>query len=343
MKTHYFLSVKPVLLLLISSGCFMFSCTEKSEKAKNDLSEMKLRGKVKTLTEITHDGVNRSGEFQKGERQSTRIRLFNEDGYLIEDAYFDSFLSLWNKSTYKYDDKGRLTELKRMNNEGEPMSKTTYIYDEKGRILEQIRMDYIVHSQEKEIYKYSEDGKEVEMEFRLFGGLEPTVYTLNVIDGKTIKEDSRRMINRYRKEIYKYDETGNKIEEKHYTSGGNLTTRWLFKYDGSGNLTETEVFDSDDSLIWKNIFKYDLMGNEIERKSGYSVSDPEVVKSCRYDKMGNIIEEIHKYDNRFSKTVYSYNKFDEAGNWLTGTISYILTNTGDEELHSVFAREIEYY
>jgi hypothetical protein len=85
------------------------------------------------------------------------------------------------------------------------------------------------------------------------------------------------------------------------------------------------------------------MGNETERQSGDSDSDPEIVESCLYDKMGNKIEEVHMFNSRISKTVYSYNKFDKAGNWLTGTISYILSNTGDEEIHSVIAREIEYY
>ncbi len=343
MKTHYFSSVRPFLFLVISSVIFMYSCSEKHEHAKNDLALMELKGRVRTLTEITYNGVDHLGKIQKGEMQSKRTYSFNEDGNIVEDGYFDSYLNLWNKSTFKYDDKGRLVERNRLNNDGEPMFKTSCIYDEKGRISERIGMNYLVRSQEKEIFKYDDDRNEVEMEFRSFGGVAPAVYYLDEVQAKTRREDSRKISNRYRKEIYSYDEMGNKTEEKHYTADGSLTTRSLYKFNGSGHLTETDVFDSEDTLIWKIISKYDLSGNEIERKSGDSDLNLEMVKSCKYDKMGFLIEEVFKYGNRISKSVNDYGRFDEKGNWTIRTRSYILDKTDKENVKNYNEREFEYY
>lgn len=71
---------------LIATGSIMFTCTgqnvnSKGSKIKNDLSELKLKGMVKSLTETNFNDVDELGEIQKTDFESKVITLFN--GYSV--------------------------------------------------------------------------------------------------------------------------------------------------------------------------------------------------------------------------------------------------------------------
>ena len=79
------------LIGLIAVSFIVLSCTsQKTIKNKNDLSELKLIGKIKTFTESRFKAVDISGEIQNGNMQSKEIMLFNDKGNKIQRKFFQS-------------------------------------------------------------------------------------------------------------------------------------------------------------------------------------------------------------------------------------------------------------
>ena len=210
--------MKKVLTIVLAMLC-LASCEKSTQK--NDLAELKLNGKVKSIREIPYKAVEKFGEVVKGDALGFEQILqitFNEKGNKIESNSFNSDGSLSFKSTYKYDDKGNKIELNYFNSDGSLFLKSTSKYDDKGNKIELNGFNPDGRLSSKSTYKY--DDKD------------------NLIE---VNSDSDS------KFTYKYDDKGNKIEQNWFTTDGSLFSKWTYKYtyDQQDNWTQKIIYDEE--------------------------------------------------------------------------------------------------
>ena len=231
--------MKKVLTIILAMFC-LASCEKSTQK--NDLTEEKLKGKVKSIREIPYEAVEKFGEVVKGDALGFGKNLqitFNEKGNKLEENWFNPDGRLDFKWTYKYDDKGNKIELNSFNHDGSLDSKFTFKYDDKGNQIElnwfnpDGRLDF------KWTYKYDDKG--------------------NQIEENGFNSDGRLSF----KSTYKYDDKGNKIEQNSFNPDGSLGSKYTYKYDDKGNKIEENSFNPDGSLYYKATYKYtyDQQGN----------------------------------------------------------------------------------
>ena len=155
--------MKKVLTIVLAMLC-LASCEKSTQK--NDLAELKLNGKVKSIREIPYKAVEKFGEVAKGDAldiigENLQI-TFNEKGNKLEENWFNPDGRLFSKYTYKYDDKGNKLEENSFNSDGSLNSKYTYKYDDKGNKIE---LNYFNSDGSlflKSTSKYDDKGNEIE-------------------------------------------------------------------------------------------------------------------------------------------------------------------------------------
>jgi hypothetical protein len=210
MKTKLF-----ILSLAISLLCSCSNTAPKQDSEaqvqKIDLQDMNLKGKVKQLQENTYRAVEKNGEIQKGDINSSITYIFNDQGNKMEEnVYYKG--TLYKKITYKYDDTGKMIEENWYNPNG---SKITYNckYDAKGNKIELHVYSTDGNLDMKQTYKYDTKGNKIEM---------------NVYIGDNGSLDS--------KYTYKYDDKGDKMEENEYRKDGSLDYKCTYKHEYDKNL-----------------------------------------------------------------------------------------------------------
>lgn len=99
-------------------------------------------------------------------------------------------------------------------------------------------------------------------------------------------------------------------------------TRYEYKYDDKKRLSESLSYRNNGEMIRKNIYSYD--GNKLE-DSWFDKEGKLIVKTIKlFDDKANLIETIYGHqtpDYPDSKYNYTYQSFDEKGNWTKRTIS----------------------
>lgn len=86
------------------------------------------------------------------------ICIYDSNGLMVEHNSYDKSGKATNKSTYEYDDKGRLKKFTD-NEPGKHFSGFTYKYNEAGKLKErQFFVNQVLEEEEKTVYKYDEAG-----------------------------------------------------------------------------------------------------------------------------------------------------------------------------------------
>tara|TARA_B100001769_G_C22038841_1_gene558274 strand:+ start:54 stop:650 length:597 start_codon:yes stop_codon:yes gene_type:complete len=128
---------KLILLLFIS---LLSSCDNK----QNSLKEMKLNGKVNSVTQTTYSAVEKFREPERDEFLFETEYVFDKDGFYKKWESFSADGELLSKAKPKYDDDGNMKEFKYYNSENELLNKQYCKYDSDGNMIE---------------HKYYSDGK----------------------------------------------------------------------------------------------------------------------------------------------------------------------------------------
>ncbi len=236
--------MKKLLLILISVP-FLFGCAAEHKK-KNDLSELNLKGHVKSVKVSSYQAVNKLGYITKGSVRFDNSfddepsRKFTNNGNLIEvDSYELDGTILW-KTIYKLDEKGRKIESNDYKSNGTLDWKTIYNLDDKGNLIHSIYYNSDGTLSGKTIYKVDNKGYLIESNYYNSDG---------TLRGK---------------EIYKRDKRGNIIEK---VSPRSIMCRAIYKLDDKGNKLESDIYNSDGTLERKKTFKYtfDKENNWVKR------------------------------------------------------------------------------
>lgn len=262
-----------------------------AEDIKNDLKELRLRGKVRSLEEETFKAADKFGEVVKGQKEGiTRSITFYGNGMIAEEQYNGQDGKAVSSKRNMYDNKGNKIE-NAYNSEGKINNTKKIVYNDKGSISEETIYNSSGILESKYIYKYNSNGDIIEQNiYNSEGNISGT-------------------------ELYVYDNDRNKTEENIYNSEGDLTDshRFVYEKDGEGNITVKDIFKTEEGeyIEWK---KFDVKGNKCEEGSGKAGEKDHSVTTFSYDEIGNIIEEHCSEPEQYIKYKYEY---DSRGNWLT--------------------------
>ncbi len=310
--------ISHTLLILLSFILFIgFSTNIYSQK--NDIEEMNLKGKVKSLKKITYEVINKNNEIHKGEisknPSSHLYHVFNKDGFNTEVYNYDtsnSELIFDTKNTFVYDYENRLKK-KSTSLDGNLFSEKNYIYDGRGNLTEMTEYNSLGKLLRTNKYIYDDKGNKInEIDFRPDGSLQY-------------------------KSIYKYDDQGNKIEWSWYDSDLNLIYKWKYKYNDKGYFIWSKRYYSNGKSDLKTTYKRNSNGIMIEWKNfqnGVLIGK----ENYKDDERGNLIEQIISeqfgLDKKIITCKYTY---DKNNNWIKRI------NSLDKKPMSITERTIEYY
>lgn len=317
---------------------------------KNSLSVLKLKGKVKILTETEFEATEQSGEFQKGTILNKLIILFNNNGNMIVEK-FPGLKNFYRIKTFLYDGKSRLIE--------ENQYSLIERFDVNGKLFEDLEYyeDCMAPSkppEKRHSYKYDEKGNLVDEHVYNSNSTIYSYCTYNYDNmGNRVEENRSKKsdLNEWgefdisdsvnSKFVFKYDEKGNKIEAYEYYSDGKLHCRYGYKYDENRNKIEEIEYGSGNAILQKHTYKYDSRGDLVEENTSELDGSTNIKFIYQYDDKGNLIdlmqEKSYKLIRESSNTEScKYNNYDIHGNWLYR----IKKDTGKPIL--ITEREIEY-
>lgn len=301
----------------------------------------KLKGRVKSITEIDYTSKEKFGEAHKDKIIHKIIYQYDDRGNKTEEDRHGS-----RKHTMKYDFKNNIVEemwVNSVNAEWGNLEPGSFVgryvssYNERGNKLEETSYNSDGTLYEKYIYKYDKKGNKIEFNWYNSNG--------SLSNRKTYKHDDIGNLieeihyfsdgNLDEKNTYKYDNQRNRIEENWVNSGGNKSKN-TYKYDANRNIIESIL---DDGYNYeKHTYRYDKKDYLIEDKSLYEKGSLPNKHAYKYDDKGNRIEEIFYTENGavYSKKTWKY-VYDNTGNWLKKTAFE------NNKPMSITEREIEYY
>lgn len=276
------LGILAAIIIVLSIVVIKMLPHESLGKEKNDLSELNLKGRVKSLSEtrtfeIDPWGIENKNIFQMG------FYIYNKKGNKIEERKFDAVNRTGNLTTIitsEYDGNDNKIEQNYSNAEGTFREVITYSYNDKGHVNEEHvkssdgRINYTIS------YKYDDKGNLLKE------------YFVNP-NGKL------ELKNTF---TYKYDDNNNLVEKKHLNN--------FYKYDAKGNMIERY----DDENKSNTSYSYDDKGRMLIESTSY---DKTIFK---YNKKGNLTEEIslNLDGSAEHKTLYKYD-YDNMDNWIKET------------------------
>ena len=207
---------------------------------------MNLYQRVKSISEISYEVIDKFGEIVKGEKKREsafdydKLILLNPEGNVVEKSLFESNGNLKEKILYKYDSKGYLIEQQMLKSDGNLNIKISYENNEKGNPTSEDWYNVDGSLKSKNVYKYDEAG--------------------NKIESNWYNADGSLFI----KNVSVYDGKGNEISTDDYNSTGILTSKSIFQHDENGNETERKynVFETKMMLNFNS--SYDNKNNKIQ-------------------------------------------------------------------------------
>lgn len=229
------------ILTLISLMAISIAC---QNTPKNDWEENNLKGKVKSVKQITYEtSLDESGTPQKGKISTDSYKNFEEffhpNGFLNEIRYFDANNNLKEYDIYQYDAKNKLSEIHSFNQNKELKKKTHYIYDKKGNVSQKIYESLNGLPNIKKTFTYHSNGqKATELTYNAEGVLESKMkFSYHSDNGKVSKFTYYDANDVLMGEIFiTYNRESNPIEEKYDLKGlGKFSFRYEYIYDTNKN------------------------------------------------------------------------------------------------------------
>lgn len=235
------------------------------KKPQNHWTSQNLKGRVKTLTEETFNGVMKFGEFQKQDLAYGIIKIFDIKGNMLEDNSYGPNNIIKSYAIFKYDDMGNQIGVKFGNNKIKWEIKSSYILDAKGNKIEKNNYGSYGEMISKSKYKYDSKSNLVEEK----------IYDTNgsLFNTRTFKYDGRGSLVEEEnlglgdsKHTYKYDSKGNLIESISITTE-KFEYKFTYIVDDKGNVIEETYYTSSENFPHKTTYQYqyDSIGNWIKK------------------------------------------------------------------------------
>jgi len=210
-----------ILLFISFSSCLYGQVGGIHNQFKNDLQRLKLKGKVKMVTEFEYNAAHDSLRW-KG------VTKFNEAGNAVEFFTYGPDGVMLSKTVFKYNDSNKIVEENRYKGDGTFNVKTTYQFDIKGNKIEEDNYD---------------------------GGGVLFMKVLSKFDGRgnrIVKDSYNEFGHLFLKCNSKFDDDGLETEAKEYDSHHGLKFTTTFDYDQAdkeGNWLKRTTYKNDEPFV----------------------------------------------------------------------------------------------
>lgn len=244
-------------IYLVFSVFFFLSCTEK----KNDLTDMNLKGDVKSVQEFEYEvAVDEFGKVKKGKLLQSSKKIFNKKGRLEEVDVFDMDGDTVQKMLSVYDDKGMLSKRLVYDDLGRLSFISVFAHDEKGRQTEAMQVDGDDQFLQKEVTEYNDD---------------------NMIETSILYNKNNEQI---KKEVRQMDKKGLPKEVKIYNEKRELVNFRKEKYNENEQLVAFDVYASDEqTIVLSAVLTYDKGGNLIKQEAIDETGDSFLPENYKYE------------------------------------------------------------
>ncbi len=198
----------------------------------NDLNRLGLKGKVKSVMEVTYTVQGKTEDSEQKEIVNQKFLLFDETGFIKETRLFSNAAEYLISKFIREED-GKLIQMNEYRADGTLNLNVTYSYDAKG-------------FRSEAMYDWSEN--------RVIGEIcERFDYYDDILQNEL-----------FTRVKYKNEYRGYCTEESFYTGDGRISFKITSKYDFRGNRLESAYLDGSDRLSWITKYNYDRYDNLIE-------------------------------------------------------------------------------
>ena len=289
------------VIILITFG----SCSNNSSNSpKNDRKISKLKGNVKSVSEINYSDAGKC---------LTNI-FFNQNGYITKQESFNPDGSLIRRWIYSYDSNNL------------PVTRKCWVLKDS--------LSYTMY------YYYNANKKLTSTKLIKSNGILGTLDTIQY-DTKlnTLFERNFGENNLLGNSILKKFNDRNEVIEELYSEYIIHTQgKFTYKYNSKHLLEEVSGWTNKETLV-SRIHNTYFEDNNIKKTETYNSANVLVSTiNYKYDKEGNPIEIIELFpDNKIkNKSMYNY-QYDKEGNW-TSYFGYV-----NNKLETILTRKLEYY
>lgn len=243
----------------------------------NDLSEMKLQGNIKQLTQNTYKAVERMGEVQKSGRVS---KLFGPENQNLV-LHFNSFGNISTRINYDA--------------QGEYQGRIIYQYNRENLKVEEIGYGANEAITDRSLLEYNTRENTLTTRINYFGLLDSAVSIKYFVGSRKIVlhdwyDKSGQLIERI---TFCYDDNGNLFEQSIYNPKGDLVSKTTSQYDEKArNIQVTKVSSYAKPSTYH--YKFDAFGNVIEE---WIDIQNKISYRYKYDENNNWIERIRFHGN----------------------------------------------
>lgn len=274
------------------------------ENSKNDRAISKLKGNVKSVSEINYSGAGKC---------LTNI-FFNKKGFITKQESFNPDGSLIRRWVYTYDPNNH------------PITKQCWVQNDS--------LSYTMY------YYYNANNKLTSTKLIKSNGVLGTLDTIQYdIKLKTLFERNFGENNLLGNSILKkFNDRNEVIEETYSEYIIHSQGKFSYKYNSNHLLEDVSSWTNKNTLVSRIHSTY-YENNNIKKTESYNSFNKLVsIINYKYDKEGNLIEMIEILpDNTIKKkNTYTY-QYDKAGNW-TSFFGY--TNN---KIETIMTRKLEYY
>ena len=262
----------------------------------NDLSEQKLVGRVKALTEYSFKLKRLHGKTQS-ELTGKNKYIYNDAGNKINEFTYNADGTLDTRSVLNYNSDSLLEQEDGYNADGSPGFTNIYKYDSRGNLESISLYDGSAVMFLKTICRYDAARNETE--------------EINYVQ-EVEKNKTRDVV--LNKTVWQRDEKGN-ITKEQYLEGGVVLRATSFIYDTKGNIIERSKTENGFTL--KTTYKFDNKDRQVEETQYDAHGNVAMRITTAYDDKGDDVEENYyeKGTRLQMHTVFQYT-YDKQGNWI---------------------------
>jgi YD repeat-containing protein len=257
--------------------------------------------------------------------QRVTLEEYREDGKIS--AREDRWNGQGSRSTYLYDQAGRLVETQIWNGD-ENAGRVAYVYDENGRLVRQVGYGR-EGARVTEERTYAPDGSHVRVQ-QLPDGVTDVYCPVDGADYYFSASGAREMIT-------VCDAEDRISEMRMQDAEGEVPRRFVLTRDEQGRVVRDELLLEDGAARMTTEYTYDELSRRIATlRLLFGLEEERLTYS--YDDRGNQTEVVTDR----GRTRYTY-KYDRQGNWIERLASHRLEPNTDFTPKSIERREITYY
>ena len=235
------------------------------------------------------------GKLLKMSNSQNKIEIvYNSNGMeILRLNYYDNNLSSLDST--KYNEFGKINEIKLVNSSGNIKRSHRFDYDKNGNL----QSEEIIRIRKRK--RSSGEGNQLIKTTKKYDLNNHSILEENFADNYNSSEFKLNS-----SKFTKYNINNQKIEEIEYTSIGKIESKIEYKYDEQFKLLEIKQYDSSNLLVLGEFYDYNANGYIAEIRKCDSLGKVVSTLNYLYDKFGNISK---MYENKNLKFECEYTYF----------------------------------